>query len=72
VILDEFTYALKLAGSLSKKLQQLQKRPAMQHVSDYRGGRTTALIELADTVSEANLVKHAFQVGVQAMPGIEW
>jgi len=44
----------------------------MQHVVITGRAAPPALIELADTVSEANLVKHAFQAGVQAMPGIEW
>jgi cob(I)alamin adenosyltransferase len=35
-------------------------------------GAPPALIEIADTVSEIDLVKHAFRDGVQAMPGIEF
>ena len=32
----------------------------------------TALIDAADTVTEMGMLKHAFQAGVPAMPGLEW
>lgn len=73
VILDEFTYALKYGWlTIEEVIAALNSRPAMQHVVITGRAAPPALIELADTVSEANLVKHAFQAGVQAMPGIEW
>ena len=62
-----------MAGSRFRGRHSTQKPPADATCSDYRArAAPPALIELADTVSEANLVKHAFQAGVQAMPGIEW
>lgn len=73
LILDEFTYALKYGWlSMEEVATALKNRPPMQHV--VITGRTApqALIDLADTVSEAHLIKHAFSAGVQAMPGIEW
>jgi cob(I)alamin adenosyltransferase len=73
LILDEFTYALKYGWvTIEEVTAALNSRPAMQHVVITGRAAPPALIELADTVSEANLVKHAFQAGVQAMPGIEW
>lgn len=73
VILDEFTYALKYGWlSIEEVSTALKNRPLMQHVVITGRAAPPALIELADTVSETNLVKHAFQAGVQAMPGIEW
>lgn len=73
VILDEFTYALKYGWlTIEEVATALKNRPPMQHVVITGRAAPPALIELADTVSEANLVKHAFQAGVQAMPGIEW
>lgn len=73
VILDEFTYALKYGWlSIEEVSTALKNRPPMQHVVITGRAAPPALIELADTVSEAHLVKHAFQAGVQAMPGIEW
>lgn len=73
VILDEFTYALKYGWlTIEEIAAALKNRPAMQHVVITGRAATPALIELADTVSEMNLIKHAFQAGVQAMPGIEF
>lgn len=73
VILDEFTYALKYQWlTIEEVTAALKTRPAMQHVVITGRAAPDALIEIADTVSEINLVKHAFKAGVQAMPGIEW
>lgn len=73
VILDEFTYALKYGWlTVDEVCAALQARPAMQHVVVTGRGAPEGLIAMADTVSEINLVKHAFKDGVQAMPGIEW
>lgn len=73
VILDEFTYTLKYGWlTIEEVCAALDTRPAMQHVVITGRGAPEGLIEIADTVSEINLVKHAFKDGVQAMPGIEW
>lgn len=73
VILDEFTYTLKYGWlTIAEVCAALQARPPMQHVVITGRGAPEGLIEIADTVSEINLVKHAFKDGVQAMPGIEW
>ena len=73
VILDEFTYALKYGWiTIEEVASAIKNRPPMQHVVITGRAAPDALIEMADTVSEINLVKHAFKAGVQAMPGIEW
>lgn len=73
VILDEFTYALKYGWlTIDEVATALKNRPPMQHIVITGRAAPPALIELAGTVSEINLVKHAFQAGVQAMPGIEF
>lgn len=73
VILDEFTYALKYQWLTTEEVcSALENRPIMQHVVITGRAAPEALIEIADTVSEINLLKHAFKDGVQAMPGIEW
>lgn len=73
VILDEFTYALKYQWlTIEEVIEALESRPIMQHVVITGRAAPDALITIADTVSEINLVKHAFKDGVQAMPGIEW
>jgi len=73
LILDEFTYALKYGWvSMEEVAEALQQRPEMQHVVITGRAASQDLIDLADTVSEALPIKHAFSAGVQAMPGIEW
>lgn len=73
LILDEFTYTLKYHWlTLQEVASALRGRPAMQHVIITGRAAPEGLLELADTVSEIHPVKHAFQAGVKAMPGIEW
>ncbi len=73
LILDEFTYALKYGWlTLDEVRHGLDGRPAMQHVILTGRAAPEGLIELADTVSEMRPIKHAYEAGVQAMPGIEW
>jgi cob(I)alamin adenosyltransferase len=73
VILDEFTYTLKYGWlTLEEVIAALNNRPSMQHVVITGRAAPDGLIEVADTVSEINLIKHAYKQGVQAMPGIEW
>ena len=73
VILDEFTYALKYRWlDLAEVLAAFHRRLAMQHLIVTGRGAPLELVAAADTVTEMTLVKHAFQAGVQAMPGIEW
>jgi cob(I)alamin adenosyltransferase len=73
VILDEFTYALKYQWlTIEEVTEALESRPMMQHVVITGRAAPEGLITIADTVSEINLVKHAFKDGIQAMPGIEW
>ena len=72
-MLDEFTYALKYGWlDLEKVLAVLAARPRMQHVIITGRAAPAALVEIADTVTEMNLLKHAYKAGVKAMPGIEW
>lgn len=73
VILDEFTYAFKYQWlDLDAVCAALRARPLMQHVIITGRGAPPALRELADTVSDIGMEKHAFQAGIQAMPGLEW
>ena len=73
LILDEFTYAFKYRWlELEPVLAAICARPPMQHLIITGRAAPPELITIADTVTEMNLVKHAFQAGVQAMPGIEF
>ncbi|MEW6165848.1 MAG: cob(I)yrinic acid a,c-diamide adenosyltransferase [Pseudomonadota bacterium] len=73
VVLDEFTYALKYKWLASDDvLAAIAARPEMQHLIATGRAAPPELVAAADTVTDMTLVKHAFQSGVQAMPGIEW
>ena len=73
VVLDEMTYAFKYGWlDLPAVLAAFAARPRHQHVIVTGRAAPAALIEAADTVTEMGMVKHAFQAGVPAMPGLEW
>ncbi|WPO98958.1 cob(I)yrinic acid a,c-diamide adenosyltransferase [Pseudomonas sp. HR96] len=72
VVLDELNIALKHGYlDLDQVLADLQARPPMQHVIVTGRGANPQMIELADTVTEMGLLKHAFQAGIRAQKGIE-
>lgn len=73
VVLDEFTYALKYGWlSLDPVLAALRARPTMQHVIITGRAAPPELRAAADTVTDMGMEKHAFQAGIQAMPGLEF
>jgi cob(I)alamin adenosyltransferase len=73
VLLDELNIALKYHYlDLQQVIRDLQARPAMQHVVITGRGALPELIEVADTVTEMQLVKHAFKNGIAAQAGVEW
>jgi cob(I)alamin adenosyltransferase len=73
VILDELTYAFKYHWlPLEAVLAAFADRPGGQHVIVTGRAAPDALVAAADTVTEMQAVKHAFQVGVKAMPGMEF
>jgi cob(I)alamin adenosyltransferase len=72
LVLDELNIVLKLGYlPVEQVLQDLSRRPPHQHVIITGRGAPEALIEAADTVTEMRLVKHAFNAGIKAQPGIE-
>ena len=72
VVLDELTYPLLYGWvETGPVVEALKSRPAHVHVV-ITGRRCPAeLIEIADTVTEMTLIKHAFTAGVPAQQGIE-
>lgn len=73
MVLDEFTYPLKYRWLETEPvLAAFAARPAHQHLVVTGRAAPPALIALADTVTEMGMVKHAFQAGLKAMPGMEW
>lgn len=72
VVLDELTYLLTYKYLDSDKvLDAIQNRPEMQHVVVTGRAASDALCDMADTVSQINDVKHAYQAGIQAQQGID-
>ena len=72
VVLDELNIALKHGYlDLDQVLSDLQARPPMQHVVVTGRGAKEQMIELADTVTEMGVIKHAFQAGIKAQTGVE-
>ena len=72
VLLDELNIALtKQYVDLDAVLAALASRPERQHVVITGRGAPDSLVEVADTVTEMRVVKHAFQAGIKAQHGIE-
>jgi len=72
VTLDEITYPLIYGWlPLDDVLQTLRERPTEVHVVLTGRRCPSEIIELADTVTEMTLIKHAFKAGIPAQRGIE-
>ncbi|QBL09277.1 cob(I)yrinic acid a,c-diamide adenosyltransferase [Rheinheimera sp. D18] len=73
VLLDELTYMLSYHYLPLERIEQaLLNRPATQHVVITGRACHRRIIELADTVSEVQNVKHAFDHGIKAQRGVDW
>ena len=73
VVLDEVNIALKHGYlELDTVLADIAARPSMQHVVATGRGVQPAMVEAADTVTEMDLVKHAFKAGIKAQKGVEF
>jgi len=72
VVLDELNIALKYQYvPLADVLSALRARPAHQHAVVTGRAAPAELIALADTVTEMNAIKHAFDAGIRAQKGVE-
>ncbi|MFM2084578.1 MAG: cob(I)yrinic acid a,c-diamide adenosyltransferase, partial [Pseudomonadota bacterium] len=72
VTLDEITYPLIYGWlDLEDVLQALRARPKEVHVVLTGRRCPPEIIELADTVTEMQMIKHAFKAGIPAQRGIE-
>ncbi|MBL4942348.1 MAG: cob(I)yrinic acid a,c-diamide adenosyltransferase [Colwellia sp.] len=73
ILLDELTYMLSFKYlDLDEVIDALKNRPINQHVIITGRACHRAIIELADTVSEVQSIKHAFDHGIKAQKGIDW
>lgn len=73
ILLDELNIALRYEYlDIDQVLDDLQARPAMQHAVVTGRYAPQQLIDLADTVTEMKVVKHAFKdQGIKAQKGVE-
>ena len=72
VVLDEITYPLIYGWlPLDNVVRTLKERPRDVHVCLTGRRCPPELIEMADTVTEMTLVKHAYKAGIPAQRGIE-
>ncbi len=73
VVLDEFTYPLHYGWiPVEDVIQALSARPDMLHIVITGRNAPEALVEYADLVTEMNVVKHPYQSGIKAQPGVEF
>ena len=73
VLLDEMTYMLSYKYlDLDDVIETLNNRPKHQHVIITGRACHRSIIEIADTVSEVQSIKHAFDNGIKAQKGIDW
>lgn len=73
VVLDELNIAMKYHYlDLQTVITDLNARPEMQHVVVTGRSALPELIAIADTVTEMQVIKHAFKEGIAAQAGVEW
>jgi len=74
IILDEFTYPLDFGWLDSVQVIDWLKehKPPELHLIITGRNATEALIEYADLVTEMKVIKHPFDQGIKAQPGIEY
>lgn len=73
IILDELTYLPSL-GFLSVEtiVEAVRNKPSGLTVIITGRNAAPELVEIADTVSEIQVVKHAYQSGIKAQKGVEF
>jgi len=73
VMLDELNIVLRYDYlPLAEVLEILKNRPADKHIVVTGRNAKEELIEIADLVTEMELIKHPFRSGVKAQAGIEF
>ena len=73
VVLDELTYVMNFDFvPLGEVLDVLRNRPAHVHVVITGRNAPDELVEMADLVTEMKSIKHPFEKGIAAQPGIDF
>ena len=72
VVLDEITYMINYKYlDEAEVLEALFNRPKDQHVVITGRAASQGLIDVSDTVSEVEDIKHAFRANIRAQKGID-
>lgn len=73
IILDEINNALKLRlVDLEQVLTIIKNKPKLMHLVMTGRDAHTEVVELADTVSEVNEIKHAYRKDIEPQLGIDY
>lgn len=73
VIFDEINYVLKYNFlDPAEVVDEIKRKPPLKHVILTGNGAPKALIEAAHLVTEMKCIKHPYQQGIKAQPGIEY
>jgi cob(I)alamin adenosyltransferase len=73
LILDEINNALRLKlVDLEQVLDILHNKPPLMHLVLTGRDAHPRVLELADTASEINELKHAYRQGIEPQPGIDY
>ena len=74
IVLDEFTYTLHYGWLDSAETLAWLKmhKPERLHLVITGRSAPEALVDYADLVTEMNVIKHPYEQGIQAQPGIEF
>ena len=73
IVLDEITYPISYGWfDVEEVIATLRSRPANMHVILTGRDAAPELLEFADLVTEMGEVKHPYQSGVNAQPGIDF
>ena len=73
IVLDEITHPLNFGWlALDEVVEAIAARPPSTHVILTGRDAPQGLIDLADLVTEMREVKHPFQQGLKAQPGIDF
>ncbi len=73
VIFDELSYVLNYNFlSVEEVLEGLRGKPPKTHVVITGRDAPSALIEMADLVTEMRQIKHPYHAGIKAQPGVDY
>ncbi len=73
VVLDELNYVMKYNFlSVEEVLEGLKRKPPQKHVVITGRDAPAELIEMADLVTEMRQIKHPYQAGIKAQPGVDF